>query len=366
MATDPGNGTIDPHRSRVGVAFTPFETRPDVIARLAMKADELCLARVDVAEGWTHDALLLVADLAILTSHVELGTSVISAWGRTPATMALAASSLQKYSCGRFSLGIGASSPPLTEGLHGIKWDRPVARLRETLTALRALLAGARLPNPVPDARPLRLGVVPEVPVPIVLAALSPASIRLAGELADGWAPFLWSRSRIDEGRTLLQEGEERADAPTPTRVSIGVPAALGPDADAARRLAAWWLSTYTTRMGPLYRRMLSERFGMAGAVSEMVEAARRDQGEQLPAAAEELADEVTLMGTYEQAGELIESWFAAGADTLALVLPPGRPEHELCEILEAAAAVTAPLPPPRAGDRSAGEVGRHPLVASG
>ena len=328
------------------MAFTPFETRTDVIARLAMKADELCLARVDVAEGWTHDALLLVADLARLTSRVELGTSVISAWGRTPATMALAASSLQRYSRGRFSLGIGASSPPLTEGLHGIKWDRPVARLRETLTSLRALLAGARLPNPVPDAHPLRLGVVPEVPVPIVLAALSPASIRLAGELADGWAPFLWSRSRIDEGRTLLREGEERADAPTPTRVSIGVPVALGPDADAARRLAAWWLSTYTTRMGPLYRRMLSERFGMAGAVSEIVEAARRDQGDQLPAAAEELADEVTLMGTYEQAGELIESWFAAGADTLALVLPPGRPEHELCEILEAAATVAAPQHP--------------------
>ena len=287
VATDPSNGSIDPYRSRVGVAFTPFETRTDVIGRLAMKADDLCLARVDVAEGWTHDALLLVADLALLTSRVELGTSVISAWGRTPATMALAASSLQRYSCGRFSLGIGASSPPLTEGLHGIKWDRPVARLRETLTSLRALLAGARLPNPVPDAHPLRLGVVPEVPVPIVLAALSPASIRLAGELADGWAPFLWSRSRIDEGRTLLREGEERADAPTPTRVSIGVPTALGPDADAARRLAAWWLSTYTTRMGPLYRRMLSERFGMAGAVGEIVEAARRDQGEQLPAAAE-------------------------------------------------------------------------------
>src|ERR1700760_3741750 len=78
VATDPSNGSIDPHRSRVGVAFTPFETRTDVIARLAMKADELGLARVDVAEGWTHDALLLVADLARLTSRVELGTSVIS------------------------------------------------------------------------------------------------------------------------------------------------------------------------------------------------------------------------------------------------------------------------------------------------
>ena len=345
MAIDPSNGSVRTQRARVGVAFTPFETRPDVIARLAVKADELRLGRVDVAEGWTLDALLLVAELARLTSDVELGTAVISAWGRTPATMALAASSLQRYSCGRFSLGIGASSPPLTEGLHGIKWDHPVARLRETLTSLRALLTGARLPNPVSDARPLRLGVVPEPPVPIVLAALAPASIRLAGELADGWAPFLWSRSWIDEGRSLLREGEARADAPTPTRVSIGVPVALGADAEDARRLAAWWLSTYTTRMGPLYPRMLSERFGMAGAVSEIVAAAQGDQRADLPPAAEELADEVTLMGTYDQAGELIASWFAAGADTLQLVLPPGRPEQELGQILEAAAAAAVPTP---------------------
>ena len=288
--------------------------------------------------------------------------------------MALAASSLQRYSSGRFSLGIGASSPPLTEGLHGIKWDRPVARLRETLTSLRALLTGARLPNPVSGARPLRLGVVPDVPVPIALAALSPASIRLAGELVDGWAPFLWARSRIEEGRTLLQEGEARAGVPTPTSVSIGVPVALGPDMQDARRLAAWWLYTYTTRMGPLYPRMLSERFGMADAVSEVVDAARQDDGERLPSAAEELADEVTLMGTYGQAGELIESWFAAGADTLQLVLPPGRPEHELHQILEAAAAAAAvaadasapATPPPRSDDRSAGEVDRRSMLASG
>jgi hypothetical protein len=158
----------------------------------------------------------------------------------------------------------------------------------------------------------------------------------------------------------------QRADAPTPTRVSIGVPAALGSDPEDARRLAAWWLSTYTTRMGPLYPRMLSERFGMAAAVSEIVDAARRDSGEELPPAAEELADEVTLMGTHDQAGDLIASWLAAGADALQLVLPPGRPEEELSEILEAVAAAGSPLTRTMAPDRPARDVGRRSLVASG
>jgi alkanesulfonate monooxygenase SsuD/methylene tetrahydromethanopterin reductase-like flavin-dependent oxidoreductase (luciferase family) len=327
---------------RVGVAFTPFETRTDVIVRLATRADDLGLDRVEVAEGWTHDSMILLAELALRTSRIDLGTSVISAWGRTPATIALGAAGLQRCSGGRFSLGIGAGSPPLTEGFHGIAWDRPLMRLRQTLTAVRALLTGDRLPNPAPDARPLRLGVLPDVPVPIVLAALSSGSIRLAGELADGWSPFLWARSRVQDGRALLQEGESRAEVPTPTRVSVGVPVALGPDENSARRLAAWWLSTYATRMGPLYPRMLGERFGMAAGVNAVIEAAEGNREPDLPAVAEDLAREVTLLGTYDRAGEAIAAWLAAGADSVHLVLPPGRPEDELTEIVEVAGGVAS------------------------
>jgi alkanesulfonate monooxygenase SsuD/methylene tetrahydromethanopterin reductase-like flavin-dependent oxidoreductase (luciferase family) len=280
----------------------------------------------------------VLAELAARTSRIGLGTGIVSVWGRTPATMALAAAGLQRLSDGRFSLGIGASSPPLAEGFHGVEWDRPLARMRATLTAVRALLAGERLPDPASGARPLRLGVVPETPVPILLAALAPGSIRLAGELADGWTPFLWARSRVGDGEALLREGELRAEAPTPTRVSLGVPVALGPDEESARGLAAWWLATYLTRMGPLYPSMLGERFGMTDAVDAMIEAADGNAQPELPAAAEDLARDVTLFGTYDQAGDAIAAWLAAGADSINLVLPPGRPEEELEEALSVAA----------------------------
>jgi len=327
---------------RVGVAFTPFETRADVILRLAGQAEDLGFDRVDIAEGWTHDSMILLAQVAERTESIGLGTSVVSAWGRTPATIALGAASLQRASGGRFSLGIGASSPPLTEGFHGVAWDRPLARLRETLTAVRALLRGDRQPSPADGARPLRLGVVPESEVPIVLAALSPGSIRLAGELADGWAPFLWARSRVNDARAMLRDGESRSELPSATCVSVGVPVALAADEHGARELAAWWLSTYATRMGPLYPRMLSERFGMATAVNAVIEAARDSRAAELPAVAEDLAHEVTLFGTYDQAEDAIEKWFDAGADSVNLVLPPNRPEHELTEVLNAAASRVA------------------------
>jgi alkanesulfonate monooxygenase SsuD/methylene tetrahydromethanopterin reductase-like flavin-dependent oxidoreductase (luciferase family) len=333
----------DANRPPIGVGFTPFETRPDVILRLAERADDLGLDRIDVAEGWTNDATILVAEIALRTSRIGIGTGVISAWGRTPATIALAAAGLQRCSDGRFSLGIGASSPPLTEGLHGIAWERPLAQLRETLTAVRALLSGDRLPEPAPGARPLRLGVVPEVPVPIALAALSAGSIRLAGELADAWAPFLWARSRIEDGRALLQEGESAGAGGAPTRVRACVPVALGPDEASARAFAAWWLSIYATRMGPLYPRMLGERFGMSEAVEAVVRSAQSDGPPELAAVAEDLAREVTLMGTYDELPALIDAWFAAGADSVQLVLPPGRPEDELASVVDAAAKAQTP-----------------------
>ena len=227
-----------------GVAFTPFETRVETMMRLAWQADALGLDRIGVAEAWSHDATIVLAEMAAQTTRIGLGTGVLSVWSRTPASLALVAAGLQRASGGRFSLGLGAGSPPLTEGLHGLPWTRPIARVRDTLTAVRALLAGDRLSHPAPDARPLRLGVLPDVPVPISLAALSDESIRIAGELADEWAPFLWARSRLADGRALLDEGAARATLARPTRTAaaVAVPVALGPDEASARRSAAWWL----------------------------------------------------------------------------------------------------------------------------
>jgi alkanesulfonate monooxygenase SsuD/methylene tetrahydromethanopterin reductase-like flavin-dependent oxidoreductase (luciferase family) len=331
---------------RVGIGFTPFETRTDVVVRLAVRADAAGVETISVAEGWTHDALVLLAEVAQRTNRIRIGTSVLSVWGRTAATLAMGAAGLQRCSGGRFVLGLGAGSPPLTEGFHGIAWERPVDRLRVTVTAVRALLAGDRLPSPAAGARPLRLGVVPEQPVPVALAALSPASVRLAGELADAWTPFLWARSRLPEGRALVQEGQARGDR-RPTQILPGVPVALAADAAAARRLAAWWLATYTTRMGPLYPRMLSERFGMGAGVRAVTDAAEKRESE-LPAAAEELARETTLLGTYDEAEHVVGAWLAAGAEQVSIVLPPGQPEQELAAIVDVAgrlAAATAASP---------------------
>jgi alkanesulfonate monooxygenase SsuD/methylene tetrahydromethanopterin reductase-like flavin-dependent oxidoreductase (luciferase family) len=181
--------STQPTPSGVGVGVTPFQTDADATIRLAVAAEQLGYARFGSAEGWTHDAVVLLAQIAGVTSRVRLATTVLPVWSRTPAAIAMAAAGLQRASEGRFALGLGASSPPLVQGLHGIVWRQPATRMRTTLVAVRALLDGARLPLDREHVRPLRLGAPPERRVPILLAALAPSSVRLLHEMLEAAAP---------------------------------------------------------------------------------------------------------------------------------------------------------------------------------
>src|SRR5205823_380341 len=120
-----------------------------------------------------------------------------------------------------------------------------------------ALLAEDRIPlAAATGARPLRLNLPPAPAVPIYLAGLAADSIRLAGELADGWIPFLYPRSRLAEGTALLKEGAARVGALRELPlVCPSMPAVVAADPAEARAGAAWFVSFYLTSMGPFYPR---------------------------------------------------------------------------------------------------------------
>lgn len=321
----------------VGVGVTPL-TDANTVVRLAEHAERLGYSQFGVAEGWTHDAFALLSRIAACTSRIGLEAGVISIWSRTPAALAMGASTLQIASENRFRLGLGTSSPPLIEGLHGFEWQRPLTRMRSTVASVRGLLAGERSPSALEGVRGVRLGGLAQEPVPLMLAGLGPRSIRLAGELADCWLPFMWARTRIEDGRALLREGEAVAADPAPTSINAAVPIALAEEEETSRMLAAGWLLTYLTRMGPLYARMLREQFGFGREIDALLEANADGGIPRLPPAAERLAREVTLMSTYSEAPAELRAWAETEVDCLTLILPPGCPEPTLLEILEAGA----------------------------
>jgi alkanesulfonate monooxygenase SsuD/methylene tetrahydromethanopterin reductase-like flavin-dependent oxidoreductase (luciferase family) len=331
-------GTTPP----LGVALTPLETRREVVLHLAVRAEQLGYREFYLAEGWGHDASVLLTEVATRTSRIRLGTGVLNVWGRSAASLAMLASTLDEVSGGRFTLGLGAGSPQLAEGLHDVPFDGSVQRLATVTRQVRRLLAGERLAPSVARAhRPLRLGTGTSAAVPIHLAALGPQAIRLAGELGDGWYPFLLPVTALKEATALLEEGAARTGSgsgsgsarPLP-RICPCLPTAVARDPGEARALASWWVTFYLTSMGPLYRRALC-RFGYGAAVDAVLAANPTHRTAEVPAAAQALLDDLTIWGDAGAARAALDRWYLAGAEMPVLALPPNRPMAELDHILE-------------------------------
>jgi alkanesulfonate monooxygenase SsuD/methylene tetrahydromethanopterin reductase-like flavin-dependent oxidoreductase (luciferase family) len=323
-------------RAALGVGLTPLETRREVVLHVAARAEQLGYDAFYLAEGWGHDAGVLLAEVAVRTSRIRLGTGVLNVWGRSPATIAMLATSLHQVSGGRFVLGLGAGSPQLAEGLHDVAFTAPVTRLRTVVEQVRRLLDGERLTPSFPGGhRALRLATDPAPEIPIHLAALGPAAVRLAGELADGWCPFLLPCSALGERIRILEEGAAPSpqDRPLP-QICPSVPVAVSADHDSARRIASWWVAFYLTSMGPLYRRTL-RNLGQGSAVDDVVAANPTHRTAEVPTSAEVLLDELTVWGDAASARQRLGRWYAAGADTPILTLPPNRPLDELDHMLE-------------------------------
>src|SRR5437763_1339740 len=107
----------------LAVGVTPMENRREVITRVATLAEDLGYDAFFVAEGWGHDGGVLLAEIAVRTSRIRIGTGVLNTWGRSAAGIAMLAASLSDVSDGRFSLGLGAGSPALAEGFHDVPFQ---------------------------------------------------------------------------------------------------------------------------------------------------------------------------------------------------------------------------------------------------
>jgi len=256
----------------------------DAVARVQL-AEELGYDAVYVTHIAARDSLTVLANYAGVTSRIHLGTGVVPIYTRTPATMAMTAATLHEQSEGRLRLGLGVSHRPVVEGWHGQTIDRPVAEMREYVAILRAILAGEPPPPGEKWQTSFALsGIGPYPDLPIYVAALSPAMLRLAGEVADG--VMLWlcnpeyvrevvmpevSAGRQAAGRTL--EGFE---------VVAAVPSAVVDDLRLAATAMRGDLLPYFGL--PFYRAML-ERSGFGEDLAAYDDAAARGDGAGMRAA---------------------------------------------------------------------------------
>jgi 5,10-methylenetetrahydromethanopterin reductase len=214
---------------------------------------------------------------------IELGTAVVPTYPRHPVVLAQQALTTQAAAGGRFTLGIGLSHQLVIEGMYGYSFEKPVRHMREYLEVLVPLLRGegASFSGETLSGH-VTLDVKGSTPVPVLLAALGPKMLELAGGSADGTVTWMTGPRTIESHIVpSITRAAERAGRPRP-RVGVGLPICVTSDADGARARAGRIFELYGSL--PSYRAML-DREGVAGPADVAMvgdEAAVRGQVEHL------------------------------------------------------------------------------------
>jgi F420-dependent oxidoreductase-like protein len=319
---------------RLGVmlGYFGFGTTAQQQLELVREAERLGCDSAWVAEAYGSDAATVLAWLAAQTSSIGLGSAVFQVPARSPAMTAMTAATLDQLSGGRFRLGLGLSGPQVAEGWHGQRFARPLARTRDYVTVVRLALdrkrvayQGQTLQLPLPDGpgKALKLTITPmQQRLPIYLAAMGPANLTLAGELADGWLGFMFSPEHAGGFRDHLQEGAARAGRDLGGfDIAPSVQVHISDDLEAARDAMRPFLALYVGGMGSRERNFYAEqagRYGFEQAAAQVQEhylaGRRQEAGAAIP---DELIDLITLCGPAGRVRDRLAAYREAGVGTL-------------------------------------------------
>jgi F420-dependent oxidoreductase-like protein len=321
-------------RLGVHVGYWGMGIEPGDQLALVQEAERLGYDSVWAAEAYGSDAATVLAWLAAATSKIKLGSAIFQIPARSAAMTAMTAATLDQLSGGRMLLGIGASGPQVAEGWHGQRFGKQLQRTREYVEVVRMALArerveyhGETIQLPLPDGpgKALKLTIAPvQERIPIYLAAIGPKNTALAGEIADGWIPTLFSPEHVAEVRPALEEGAKRAGrsldgfdiAPT-------VNVLVSDDLAAARDTMRPYLALYVGGMGSRERNFynqLVQRYGFEDAAREVQDLyleGKRDEA--MAALPDELIDTVTICGPKERVRERLAVYRDAGVGTLGV-----------------------------------------------
>ena len=205
------------------------------------------------------------------------------------------------------------------------------------MVQVRALLRGERVTLPEGSkARPLSLGLPPQPDLPIFMAATSPKSIRLAGELADGWLPFLIARDKLPDYIQLLNEGATTANREAAPVVSASIPTIVDNDRAVAHAGAAWIVAFYIVMMGDVYRNGLI-RQGFGEEVTAVLKANEGRRPAIVPPEAERLLEQLTIYGTPDEIPTQLARWRNVGVTLPSVLLNPNLTEAQIDWVLTAA-----------------------------
>jgi F420-dependent oxidoreductase-like protein len=327
----------------------PIRTAESVVA-----LEPAGLDVVWVPEAYGFDSVSMMGYLAARTERMQIGSGILPLYSRTPTLTAMTAAGLDALSGGRAILGLGASGPQVIEGWHGVPYDRPLGRTRETVDIIRAMIRRETIDHhgkvfdiPLPKdqglglGKPLKMLTKPERPaVPIYIAALGEKNVAGTAEYADGWLPFLYAPEKAASvwGDALRAGAAKRSDALGPLEVCAGGMVAVGEDVKGLLDLARPMFALYIGGMGAKGRNFyntLARHYGYEEEAEQIQElylgGNKRDAEALVPL---ELLEMCNLVGPESYVKERIAAFRDSGVTNLQ-IMPVGDDPAALVSTLK-------------------------------
>ena len=283
-----------------------------------------------IPESWGREAFVMLGAIAAMTSRIKLGTSVVSMFSRSPATLAMAASTLDNISLNRTIIGIGASTPILAEDWHGIKFVHPLKRMREYVTCFRIISSGETINF---DGNFFKLKNIKIMhpsqrnEIPVFLGAVNSGMIKLATEVADGTILYL---RPLDE----LKKTVDRIKSLTSTKsksfeiCSVFITAVSNKYPDLARERAAKTLAFYVA-VGKYYNEFLSSH-GFENQVEQITTEYQYHGIENIGKfVTDPMLDSLTIYGTTEDCIKSLKRFVSCGVSLPILQVNPVKDNTE-------------------------------------
>jgi probable F420-dependent oxidoreductase len=271
------------------------------------------------AEVADVDAFTPLTLAAAWEPRLRLGTAIVPVFTRGAATLAQCAASLAQAAPGRFAFGIGSSSNVIVERWNGIPFEKPYQRVRDTIRFLRAAFSGEKITEEYEtfSVRGFRLGQALEDPPPILVAALRPGMLRLAGREGDG-AILNWL-SPDDVSKITPHVGEDKEIV---ARIFVAPTEDAGVVDMFGRRAIAEYMNV------PVYR-AFQEFLGRGPLLQDMWDAWEAgDRKRALEAIPAEVVDDLLVHGSPEACKARVDAYAAAGVTTPMPVIFPVAPDY--------------------------------------
>ncbi len=303
------------------------DLKTEELVETARLAEELGYHSIWVPEMWGRDAFSILGLIAANTGKIRLATGIIPVYSRSPAIIAQTIATLDEISGGRMMLGLGTSGPAVIENWHGVGFEKPLQRTRECVEIIKMILRGERADyeGEIFSLKGFRLQFKPlRSDIPVLVAAIGPRNVRLAGEVADGWIPFLIPKEGLRDAGKELREGALSAGR-EPDRVIVCpyITASVSRDGESARNAAREHIAYYIGGMGTYYYNTV-RRYGFgdeAGAIKSAWESGKKSTA--IEAVSQRMLDSLSVSGTPEHGRSIIADYYKEGAGIPVLVFPP-------------------------------------------